>query len=67
MNAQFRKALKSVAFLTDDRKVRGEAVISEKGLNATVFMRLLVIYVKITIERYNSFRLIRYRGYGMVW
>ena len=32
MNAQFGKPFKSVAFFNDDRKVRGEAVISEKGL-----------------------------------
>ena len=34
MNAQFGKPLKSVALLTNDRKVRGEAVISEKRLES---------------------------------
>ena len=32
MNAQFGKPLKSVALLANDRKVRSEAVTSEKGL-----------------------------------
>ena len=35
MNAHFGKPLKSVAFLTNDRKVRGEAVISEQGLEGS--------------------------------
>ena len=35
MNARFGKPLKSVVFTTVNRKVRGEAVISEKGLEGS--------------------------------
>jgi len=34
-NVQFGKPRRSVACLTDDHKVRGEAVISKKGLEGS--------------------------------